>query len=340
VLTAAGFVRQIVTIPLAALALYTLAFALVNLVPSDPARVIAGSNADQATLDAIRHSLGLDRPVGERYIDSLVAMAHGDLGTSYFTHRPVWTEISERLPSSLELVVLTIATAVVYGIALGGAAAYFEGRAPDRMARFIVAVSQSIPDFLIGVILIFVFFFLLRLAPAPVGQLAILDQPPPRVTGAALVDALLAGDIQVAGSAASHAVLPVITLALFLGALFAKTTRANLGEALRGPAAEFARGCGLSEWRVFWWAFKQSRTPLLTYIGLTFAILIGGEAIVEVLFAWNGLGQWALTEIVNLDVPVIQAYVLIVGAMSLVIYTLMEVIVTALDPRLSPRAGR
>src|SRR5579859_4975911 len=299
----AWVIRQLVTIPLAALGLYTLAFALVNLVPSDPARVIAGSNADQATLDAIRHSLGLDLPLGTRYLDALVALAHGDLGTSYFTHRPVWTEISERLPSSLELVVLTIVVAVIYGVALGGIAAYFEGRAPDRVVGFVVAVSQSIPDFLIGVILIFVFFFLLRVAPAPVGQLAILDRPPPHVTGAALVDAVLSGQLDVAGSALAHAVLPVITLALFLGALFAKTTRANLREALRGPAAEFARGCGLSEWRVFWWAFKQSRTPLFTYIGLTFAILIGGEAIVEVLFAWNGLGQWALGEIVNLDVP-------------------------------------
>ena len=326
---------RLISLPFIALALCTVAFALVNLIPSDPARGIAGPQAGPAQIAAINHRLGLDKPVMTRYVDYLRGLTHGSLGNSYFTGRPVLTEFRERVASSLVLIVPALVLGWLLGITIGVAAAYFDGRRRGRALRLLISALQSVPDFLIGVLLIFVLFYLLRIAPAPVGQLDIRLPPPPDHTGAAVIDGLLSGQSAVISNAVSHMILPVVTLALAMSAAFAKNTRALVADALRGPAAEFQRACGLSEAHTVRSAFRLSRTPLLTYGGIIFAGLLGGTAIVETLFAWNGLGQWALSSIIKLDLPVIQGFVLIVGFATLVIYLLLEVVVIALDPRLS-----
>lgn len=327
--------RRLLFLPFAMLGVITLSFALVNLLPSDPAHAIAGADADRASVQVVRTQLGLDKPLSTRYVHYLDRLAHGDLGTSYFEQKPVGTAVWQRATSSLVLIVPSLLLGIAWGTFVGGTGAYFRRRWPDRVSRLLISSSQAVPDFLLGVLLIYVFFFVLRVAPSPVGQLSITMTPPKHVTGAAVVDSLLAGRLDAFRDALGHAVLPVITLAAVVSAYFGRTVRSTLGDALGGPATEFARGCGLSERRVVLYAFRESRTPLITYIGIVFASLLGGAAIVETVFAWDGLGQWALKGVAGLDLPVIQAFVLVVGSASLLVYILLEAAVTLSDPRLS-----
>jgi len=313
----------------------TLSFLLVSVTPGDPAETIAGPLAGDEQVEAVRAELGLDKPLGERYLDYMSGVLHGDLGTSYYSKQSVSSEIADKLPPTLLLVSLSILLAAFIGIAVGTIGAYFRGRWPDRVTRFATGVFQAVPDFLLGLLLIYFMFFVLGVAPSPTGQLGLTEVPPPKVTGMIPIDALIAGDMSAFSSAMSHLMLPVLTLGLVYAAYFAKTARSTVGKALNSQQAQFARALGLQERTVVRYAFVESRTTIVTYAGVIFATLFGGEAIVERIFAWDGLGQWALNGILRLDVPVVQGMVLVAGSITLITYTLLDIIVGLLDPRIS-----
>lgn len=327
--------RRLLFIPVGIFIVITLAFAIVNLMPGNPARVIAGGLASPEQIEEIKGELGLDRPIPSRYADYVTSLAHGDLGRSFYTKRPVLDEIWEHLPNSLELVALALALATVLGLLLGGVGAYYRDRLPDRISRFAITSTQSIPDFFLGLILIYVVFFLLGWAPAPVGRLGLLDQAPNRVTGALIVDTIIARDWELLVSVLRHSILPVLTLGLAYSAYFAKTTRAVLGAELAADQVEFARACGLPERKVLGYAFRAARTPIITYGAILVAALVGGLAIVETVFAWQGLGQWAVAAILKLDIPAMQGFILTAGLFTLVVFLVLDLVVMLLDPRVS-----
>ena len=313
----------------------TLSFLLVSVTPGDPARLIAGPMASNEQLDAIRAELGLNESLWSRYVEYMGGLLRGDLGTSYYTKQSVTSEIAARLPATLELVVLSVLFAAVVGVAFGALAAYYRGRTGDRAIRLGTGVFQAVPDFFLGLLLIYVVFFLLGLAPAPSGRLSITELPPPEVTGFMTVDSLLAGQWSTFVSALQHLFLPVLTLGLVYAAYFSKTARTTVGKALNSQQAQFARAMGLPERTVVRYAFVEARTTIVTYAGVIFAALLGGEAIVERVFAWNGIGSWALQGIVKLDLPVVQGMVLVAGLLTLLTYTVLDIVVGLLDPRIS-----
>lgn len=327
--------KRLLFIPIAVFIVVTLSFGIVNLVPSDPVSEIAGGLATEQDAAEIRARLGLDDPLGERYVDYVSGLAHGDLGRSFYSSRPVVDDLRQYLPNTLELVVLSLAVAVALGLALGIVAAYFRDRAPDRIARGVITTTQSIPDFFLGLLLIYVVFFTLGWAPAPIGRLDVLDAPPEHVTGALIFDSLITGQWQTFWSALHHAMLPVLTLAIFYSAYFAKTTRSAVATALGSHQVEFARACGLPERQVLGYALRDARTPILTYGAILFAALIGGVAIIETIFAWRGIGQWALTAILKLDIPAVQGFILVASLSTLLIYLVLDLLVGFLDPRVS-----
>ncbi|WP_190814453.1 ABC transporter permease [Saccharopolyspora pogona] len=313
----------------------TLSFLLVSVTPGDPARVIAGPLASDEQVAAIAEELGLNRPLWERYVDYMGGVLHGDLGESYYSNQPVTSEILQKLPATLELIILSVIVAAIIGIGVGVTGAYFRGRLPDKVGRLAVSVFQSIPDFFLGLMLLYFLFFLAGWAPAPSGELGIVETAPPRVTGVIPLDALIAGDMPVFWSALQHLMLPVLTLGLVYAAYFAKTARTTVGKAMNSQQAQFARAMGLPERAVVRYAFVEARATIVTYAGVIFAALLGGEAIVERIFAWNGVGSWALQGILRLDLPVVQGMVLIAGSITLVTYTLLDIVVGLLDPRIA-----
>ncbi len=328
--------KRLLFIPIAVFIVVTLSFGLVNLTPGDPALLIAGDLAGDEQVAEIRAALGTDKPIPERYASYVKELfTERSLGTSFFTKRPVVDEITQRFPDTLELVVLGLLGALLYGTLLGILSAYFRRRSADSLSRLSVTITQSIPDFFLGLLLIYFVFYILGWAPPPVGRIGLLDRPPERVTGAIIADTIIARDWGLLRTALHHAMLPVVTLALFYSSHFAKTTRAVLGRALTSDQVEFARACGLSELRVVGYAFREARTPVVTYVGILFAALFGGAAIVETVFAWGGLGQWAIDAMLKLDVPAIQGFILVVGLLTLLVYLILDLIVVALDPRVS-----
>lgn len=314
--------------------LITAIFLLVALVPADPARSVAGPYATPADIAAAARKLGLDHSLWTRYIDYWKALFHGSLGSSiYNSGQSIMSDIGNFLPSTLELIILALMIGSVVGLTLGIVSAYYHRRWPDRVASSTVSIFQALPDFLLGVILIYAFAYLLKLLPGPEGQLSIIATPPPKVTGMILVDSLLAGQIGTFWDALQHAIMPALTLGIVLSAFFARVSRVALREAFDSEQTSFARACGLPERQVIRYAVLSSRTPILTYGALLFAGLFGGTAIVENIFNWNGLSQWAVQQMLRQDFPAIQGFVLVVGVITLVVYFLLDLTTGILDPR-------
>lgn len=324
---------RILMIPLSLLVLITLSFFLLELMPGNPAVTIAGSFATEEKIAEITTQLGLDKPLGQRYLEYLGSALTGDLGESFFSGRPVTTELWQRLPATVELVGFSLLLAAVIGLTLGTLGAYYRRTWYDSFSRGAITLFQSIPDFLLALLLILFLFFLWRVAPAPVGRLGLSSASVDKVTGLLIVDTVLSGRIDLLWEALRHLLLPVLALGIVYSAYFGKTTRSTMATALASPQVEFARASGLPERKVVYYAFLQARTPIITYAAILFGALVGGAAIIETIFSWQGVGQWALTAILQLDVPVIQGFILAAGFVTILLYLLLDVMVLVLDPR-------
>ena len=325
--------RRLLLIPFSLAVLVTASFFLVDLIPGNPGQTILGQFATEEEVARLNHELGVDQPVFERYVNFISRLLQGDMGESFFTRRAVAEEIVKFLPNTIELAIPSLLLAVGLGTLVGTLGAYFRGGWTDKLTRSGTTLTQAVPDYVLALVLIFVVFFLLRLVPAPTGRLDVTDVYSDRVTNFLLLDTLLSGDFDMFGRALKHMILPVLTLGIAYSALFAKTVRTVMGEAMGSDQVEFARACGLPEWRVVSYALLESRTAILTYGAILFGALIAGQSIIEKIFAWPGIGRWALDSILKVDVPVIQAFVLIVGLATLLIYLALDVVVAALDPR-------
>lgn len=324
---------RIAIVPISLFVLGSVSFVLVFFIPGNPAVTILGDFATPEQVARVNHDLGLDQPLWTRYWSYWDRLLHGDLGTSFFTNEPVLHDLGKFLPNTIELVTLSLVVAVGLGLVIGVVGAYFSRRWPDRVMSGVTSVLQSVPDFFLALVAIYVFFFLLGWAPAPIGRL-----PIDAGTGQSsflIFGSLFSGDWTTFGSALGHAVLPVGALGLVYSAYFAKTARGSMGTALTTPQVEFARACGLRELTVVRYAFLASRTTVITYVAILFGSLLGGAAIVERVFNWRGMGQWALDGVLKVDVPVIQGFVITAGLMTLTLFLVLDLVVLALDPRVS-----
>lgn len=322
--------RIAVAIPLL-FAVATVIFLLTHVLPGDVAGIIAGPDASPANIAAIRDRLGLNDPLWRQYIHYLGGLLQGDLGTSYLTGRDVRTELLSRLPSTLLLVTLGIIGATVWGLLLG-ASTVFTKRA-SRVTRLLTSLGLSMPDFVLGIMLIFAFYFVLDWAPSPIGQLDLMAAKPPNVTGAALIDALIAGDWVTVGNAVSHLVLPVLTMALVYGASVAKVAESAFREARTAAFMDYAHLTGLGRITRARYLTVSSLPPTITYSGASYAYMLGGVVLIETVFSWGGVAQYAASAIANRDLNVIQGFVLIVSLVTFLIYLILDILYIVVDPR-------
>jgi len=308
-------------------------FGLVSLIPGDPAFAVLGEFATPEQVAELNRKLGLDQPFLIQWWNYVTAALRGDLGTSYFSGAPITEEILMRLPASLLLVIPGIFLAVVIGVAVGTASAYRRGSALDRALSGLTSATLAIPEFALALILIYVFFQILHIAPPPLGMLSPLDPLPPQQTGSVLIDAVLSGSWETIGVAASRAALPIVTLGIFFSAFFARAVRTGLTAALQSPQVEFARACGLSEFTVFRYAMGDMRRTLLTFLVILTGGALSGAVILETVFSWPGIGTWAIDGIHRVDIPVIQGFVLIIATTLLFAYVAVDVLIAFIDPR-------
>lgn len=323
-------IRVAIAIPLL-FGVSTLIFLLTRVLPGDVAGTIAGPDASPENLESIRERLGLNDTMWQQYLDYMGGLLRGDLGVSYLTGRDVTDELFSRLPSTLLLVTFGIFAATLWGLMLA-AATVFTQRA-SRISRFFTSLGLATPDFVLGVVLIFVFYFLLDWAPAPIGQIDLTETAPPDVTGVALIDALLAGEWSTFSNALAHLVLPVITMALVYGASVAKVAESAFREASTAPFMDYARLTGLRTSTRARYLTVTTLPPTITYSGASYAYMLGGVVLIETVFSWGGVAQFAASSIAQRDLTVIQGFVLVAAVLTFVIYLLLDILYVLLDPR-------
>lgn len=308
-------------------------FFLVRMLPGDPARVLAGSSPYEGVVESIRQRMGLDQPLPVQYLIYIKNVLRGDFGDSWFTGKGVAEDMALRAPATFELISYGMIVAIAFGLILGIGGALKPGGPIDRVSQAYGLLAGALPDFWMALIVIFFLFYHLHVIPPPMGRFSLMLTPPPTVTGFLTIDSLLAGNIEALRSALGQLAAPVFTLGLLFGGPIAKLTRTSMADILHGDYVRYARACGLHERTVARYAFHSILPPVLTLIGWLYAFLIGGAVLVESVFSWNGIGQYAVQSIVNKDYAPVQAFVLMAGAFSLVVYLVLDLLYMIVDPR-------
>src|SRR5262245_57035998 len=243
------FKRLLAAIP-SLIGVVIVTFLLTRAMPGDPAAYFAGPAATKEAIEQIRSKLGLDQPLLIQFTRYVGELAHGDLGTSLTTGQPVAAEIRARLPASAELTLLGLIVSVAIAVPLGIMAATRPGSLIDHTCRIVTTAGVSLPVFFTGLILVYVFYYLLGWAPAPLGRLDVFFSPPPHVTGFYLIDSLLAGNLELFVASLKQLILPALTLALFSLAPIARMTRASMLAVLAADFVRTARASGLASYTV------------------------------------------------------------------------------------------
>jgi ABC-type dipeptide/oligopeptide/nickel transport system permease component len=309
-------------------------FLLTRVLPGDPAVYFAGPAATPQSIADIRKSLGLDQPLPEQFLRYVEDLAHGDFGNSLATGRPVMTEIVSRLPASAELTLFGLFIAMAIAIPLGILAAVKQGSWIDHACRVVTTAGVSLPVFFTGLLLVYLFYFRLGWAPAPLGRLDVFYDPPPQVTGFYLIDSLIAGEPEIFMASLKQLILPGLTLAIFSLAPIARITRASMLAVLSSDFVRTARASGLSSYTVIvTYAFRNAMLPLITTLGMVFSFLLGANVLVEKVFAWPGIGSFAVEALIASDFAPVQGFVLTMAVMYVVLNLLIDILYGVVDPR-------
>ena len=335
--------RLILTRLLAALpnlaGVVVITFVLTRALPGDPAAYFAGGAATQEAVDQVRAQLGLDRPMIEQFFSYLGALAQGDLGLSLSTGQPVLQELLQRLPASLELVLLALLLSCAVALPLGVLAATRPGSWIDQLCRLLTTAGVSLPTFFTGLLLAYVFYFLLGWAPSPLGRLDPMFSPPPAITGLYLIDAALAGDGALWWACLRQMILPVVTMALFVLAPIARMTRASMLAVLSADFVRTARASGLTRSTVLiTYALRNALLPVVTTLGMVFGFMLGSSVIVEKVFGWPGVGSYAIDALTASDYAPVQGFVLAMGILFVLLNLLVDVLYGLIDPRVEVSA--
>ena len=309
-------------------------FVITHLLPGNPILVHAGFKIP-STIKFLEQQMGLDQPLPVQFQRYLVGLAHGDFGQSWYTGNPVVLDLQQRLPASLELAGFSTILAMSVAIPLGILSAVKRDSVWDHMARVLGVGGVSMPVFWLGLVLIFVFYYTLHIAPAPLGRVGTFAELPHQVTGLLTVDSMLAGNLPTFGDALGHLILPGITLALVVMVPVMRITRASMLEALGQPYIRTARAAGIPYRRIVLVdALGNSLVNLLTVAGLVFGYLIGGAVLVEKVFSWPGMGQYALNSLLENDYAAVQGFILVVTTLYILNNLIVDVLYAAVDPRI------
>ncbi|MBF5032831.1 MULTISPECIES: ABC transporter permease [Micromonospora] len=291
-------------------------FLLLQLVPGDPVRVALGTRFDPQTYEALRERAGLDQPLPVQYVSYLGHALTGDLGVSFRTGQPVSQIVLERLPATLSLAVTAVVFALLVAFPLGIVAAVRSGSAVDHAARVFSQFGVSVPDFWMGIMGILLFAGVLGWLP-PSGYVALTDDP---------------------GRWATHVALPAVTVGLVTASILTRFIRSSVLEVLSADYVRTAEAKGLRNRVVIMrHVLRNALIPVVTVVAVQLASLLGGVIVIEVLFAWPGIGRLTFDAVQARDYPVLQGAVLLVAALFLLVNLLVDILYARLDPRITVR---
>jgi len=266
----------------------------------------------------------------------LADIATGNLGRSLTTGQPVTADMRQRLPASLELTCTALVIALSLSVPLGVAAALRPGSLVDHVVRMLCTLGVCVPTFVSGLLLIYVFYYLLGWAPDPTARLDIFASTPPDITGFYLVDFAITGDWSGWWAAFSQLLLPASTMALFVLAPLARMTRASMLAVLGSDFVRTANAMGLSRWRIIVaYALRNALLPVLTITGIVFSTMLGANVLVEKVFSWPGVASYALDALLAADYAPVQAFVLLMALIFVAVNVLIDILYGIADPRVS-----
>jgi ABC-type dipeptide/oligopeptide/nickel transport system permease component len=310
-------------------------FLLTRVLPGDTAAYFAGPAASTQAIEEVRKQLGLDKSLPEQFVRYVSDLAHGDFGNSLTTGQPVIKDIAARLPASGELTIAGLIIAMLIAIPLGILAAVKQGSVIDHACRVIATAGVSLPVFFTGLLLAYVFYYRLGWAAEPIGRLSFLYSPPPTVTGFYLIDSLIARDFEVFQAALAQLVLPMATLAIFSLAPIARMTRASMLAVLAADFVRTARAGGLSSRTIIiTYAFRNAMLPVVTTLGMVFSFLLGANVLVEKVFAWPGIGSYAVEALITSDFAPVQGFVLTMAVLYVLLNLMIDLLYGIIDPRI------
>src|SRR5579859_1013 len=313
-----------------------IAFVVSHSVPADPVAAHLGQRSmeDPAIVAAFRAEWGLDRPLPEQYLTYLRNLMQGNLGVSIRTHMPVAEDLGRYLSASAELALIATLVGIVLGIPFGVASAVRRNQWIDHVVRGVSLVGVSTPVFWLGLIGLYVFYFRLGWLPGP-GRLDVGMPEPTHITGMYTVDSLLSGNMAALGFSLRHLLLPGLVLASVYLALVTRMTRSSMLEVLSADYVRTARGKGLTERAVIYrHALGNALIPTVTVLGLAFGDVLAGTVLVETIFSWPGIGQYAYQSAITLDFPAIMGVSLVIAAVFISVNLATDVAYVILDPRL------
>lgn len=313
----------------------TLVFILTKMIPGDPVTANLSQRAlsDPEIVAAYKAKHGLDQPIYVQYVLYIKNLFHLDLGTSIRTNTAVLDELARCYPATIELALFAIVVAAIFGILFGIISAIRRNSVIDQAVRAISVTGVSIPSFWFALLVLFVFYYKLNILPGP-GRLSTMFSAPETVTGMYVIDSLLEGDLPKALDALKHLILPGCVLAAFTMGLITRTTRSNLLDVMSTDYIRTARAKGLSRGKlILKHALGNALIPVLTVIGLGLGNLLGGMVLVETIFGWPGVGQYAYQSVLSADYPAIIGVALLIALNYMVINTVVDILYGIIDPR-------
>jgi ABC-type dipeptide/oligopeptide/nickel transport system permease component len=326
--------RLLAMIP-ALLGVLVLIFLITRVLPGDPARTLAGEQAEPATIERIRDQMGLNDSLWVQFFKYVGGLLHGDLGFAWHTGHTVAEDFASRIPATVELGLAALIIALLIGIPLGIISAVHRGRLIDHIGRIVGLTGASMPLFWLGLLVIFLFYFVLGWAPAPTGRLDSGVNEPTDITGLFLVDSILTGDSVAFQSTFSHLIWPALVLSTGALAMVSRMTRSAMLEVLGQDYVRTATSKGLAESVVVGkHAFKNAAPAVLTIVGLELGQLLGGAVLTETIFSWPGVGSYVTQSVLATDYAPVQAFTLVAAGLYLFINLAVDLIQAAIDPRI------
>ena len=326
--------RRLLFLVLVVFGVSLITFVISNMIPGDPARLLAGDRASDALVAQMRDKLGLNQPLYVQYWRYIAGLFQGDLGTSIRTGRPVAEDIAAFFPATMELVIVALVMSVVVGVPLGVASAVWRNGWVDQFARTFAAIGISTPAFWLGLLLLVGFYGHLGWFPGG-GRLSTGVEAPARITGMYVFDGLLTGNLAVAGNALWHLVLPALCLGFVHVGVIARQIRSAMLDQLSEDYIRTARAAGLSKPRVILGhALPNAAIPSVTVLGLAFGDLLYGAVLTETIFAWPGMGAYVVNSIGSLDFPAVMGFTVVVSMAYVLVNLAVDLAYIFLDPRI------
>jgi ABC-type dipeptide/oligopeptide/nickel transport system permease component len=330
------WITRVVALPFHLLVFTILTFFLLRSVPGDPVLQLLGQNATPQAYTKLQKSLGLNGSLWSQLVHYLDNVAHFNLGDSLISGRPVLSELGDRVPATVELALMGLIGTIIFSLIASYVVVLHPRNVVSRLLKAYAQAAGALPEYVLAIAALFLFYTTLHWAPAPVGRLSTSLSSPEKITGLPWLDTVLQGDWAATASMTAHLFLPIAVLVFAQSAIMIKILTSGLEEALDAAPTRFRVASGASRLAVMASIYRRAAPSAVTMSGILFGYLLGGAVIVETLFGFSGMGSYAVNAVNSADFTAMQGFLLVVAGLSLVVFLIVDLLNMVIDPRRRP----